>query len=385
MEKRIQEILNIEPYICARCGYCNTVCPTYNLNKDRWESVSPRGKIALLRQKILNKPKEIKRFTGKLFDCLLCGACEEVCQTKIPLLELWKLSRERVFAYAPDAALNVNKAVDEFHNPMGLDNQERTYWTKRLRNLSQNFIKEKADVVYFVGCSTAMLPMLNSIGVSFVRLLDRLDINFSILGNDEWCCGFPQILVGKAKEAEKQIRHNVEFVNRLGAKTLVTTCPGCYRVFKEEYKEILPDVINFEVMHATQLIDRFIKEGRIKFKDGPHQLVTYHDPCDLGRKSKIFDAPREIIRSIPGLELVEMINNRNESTCCGAGAVLAFINPELSGAVSRQKIAEIKATNAEVVFSACQSCKKNIKETANLLQEQFKVMDVTEIVMERLI
>ncbi len=382
----MKKILKTEPYICARCGYCNTVCPTYGLNKDRWESVSPRGKLSLIRQGILKNMSrdsaDAKKFTGKLFDCLLCGACEAACQTKIPLLELWKLSRELAGAHTPEAAVNANRSINECHDPMGLGGQERAFGTTRLKKLAHPVVKEQAEIAYFVGCTAALLPMASSIANSFVTILRHLNIEFSILGTDEWCCGFPQILVGRASEAEKQIRHNVERIRMLGAKTIVTTCPGCFRVFKEEYKEIAGGLVNFEVVHSTEFISRLIKENRIRFSESGTRVVTYHDPCDLGRKSKLFDPPRSIIRAIPGLRFVELPNNKNDCVCCGSGAMLSFLKPELSAAVSSAKIAEIKTTEAEIVLSACQSCKMKIKQTANITQEQFKVMDLMELVLE---
>ncbi|ODS38175.1 MAG: hypothetical protein A7316_00310 [Candidatus Altiarchaeales archaeon WOR_SM1_86-2] len=381
MKEKTKKFIEEESYICARCGYCDTVCPTYNFNKDRWESVSPRGKLTLLRRGLTVKDPE---FLDKLFQCALCGACKEVCQTDIDLTKMWLDLRKGASSDTLDSLVKFNDILNKSHNITDSPGEDRLRWTRRVRDVSQELIKEKADVCYFVGCVASLFPATNTIPQSFARIMDKAGIDFTILGGGEWCCGFPQMLSGFPGDAEKQITHNVELINKTGAKTLVTTCPGCYRVFKEEYKEILKEGdirMNFRVLHSTEFIEGLIKDNKIKFK-GFEGNVTYHDPCDLGRNSGIYDAPRKIIENIPGISFKELVDNKEECVCCGAGGNLGITSPDLSTEISRQKILQIKETGADTVISACQTCKRNIRTAAMKEKEKLKVLDITELVLE---
>lgn len=383
--KTHEKFITDESYICARCGYCNAVCPTYNFNKDKWESQSPRGKIALVR-KNLNE-KNAPEFLNKLFQCTMCGACKEVCQTDIDLTKLWLELREESSSNPLEPLADFNEILNKSHNITGSAAKDRLRWTRRLRNLSQELTKENADVCYFVGCVAALFPATNIIPKSFVQIMDKAKINFTILGGDEWCCGFPQMAAGFIEDVEKQIIHNVKTINKTGAKTLVTTCPACYRIFKEEYKHILKDKrikMNFDVMHSSEFIEKLINNNKIKFKDEVFKdsIITYHDPCDLGRNSGIYDAPRRILKNVPGISFKELLNNRGECMCCGGGGDLGITNPELAAEITRQKISEIKETGADTVVSACQSCKRNIRTAAMKEKEKLKVLDIAEIVLK---
>ena len=385
MNSKIKKFLEEESYICARCGYCNAVCPTYNFNKDKWESVSPRGKITLLRKGL--KEKHPREFIDKLFQCNLCGACKEVCQTDIDLTKLWLYLREEAHSETLDSLVKFNEILNDFHNVAGSASEDRLRWTKRVRSLSQDLFKEKADVCYFVGCISALFPAANVIPQSFVQIMDKAKINFTTLGEDEWCCGLPQMLSGFSKDARKQVIHNVEAINKTGAKTLVVTCPGCYRIFNEEYKHILAGEnikMNFEVMHSTQFIEKLINENKIKLTADKFKgkKMTYHDPCDLGRNSGIYESPRRIIEKIPGINFEELLNNKKECVCCGAGGNLGVTNPKLSDEITRQKILEIKETGADTVISACQTCKRNIRAGAMKEKEKLNVLDITEVVFK---
>jgi len=385
MNKRTRKFIKEESYVCARCGYCNSVCPTYNLNKDKWESVSPRGKIALLREGLTDKNKA--QFTDKLFQCTLCGACSEVCQTDIDLVSVWLELRREVSSKAPENIRQLNDIVNKTHNVTEHSNEERTRWTKRLQNLSQDLIKEKADVVYFVGCISSFFPATHVIPQSFVQILDKAGINFTILDGSEWCCGLPNLAAGFPEDAGNQIMHNVEAINKTGAKTLVTTCPGCYRIFRDEYKEILKDKnikMNFDVLHSTEFIEKLIKDKKIKLSGEAFngKTVTYHDPCDLGKNSGIYDQPRNIINKVSGISFKELTNSRGECLCCGGGGNLGAVNPKLSAEITKQKILEIKETGADTVISACQTCKRNIRTAAMKEKEKVEVLDITEFVLK---
>jgi len=174
------------------------------------------------------------------------------------------------------------------------------------------------------------------------------------------------------------IRYNVERMKGTGAKTVVMTCPGCYRIWKEEYEKLTGERQPFEVLHATEMLARLIEEGRLS-PQGFEGEVTYHDPCDLGRNSGILDEPRYIMKKIPGLNLVELEHNREYCTCCGSGGDLLASNQELSLTIARNKVEEIKTTGAQTVVTACPSCIRAIHMAKTQEKVRLNVMDITEL------
>jgi heterodisulfide reductase subunit D len=162
-----------------------------------------------------------------------------------------------------------------------------------------------------------------------------------------------------------------------GVERVVFACPSCYHTWMEEYKT------DIEIFHSTQFIKKLIDEGKINFKEKKIK-VTYHDPCDLGRASGIYEAPRGVLRAIPGVELVEMEGHREQCKCCGGGGNLEMVDPELSAALAQQKIKEIQATGAQTVITSCQQCVRTIMTTARRKKIPVTAMDITEFVLKNM-
>jgi heterodisulfide reductase subunit D len=217
--------------------------------------------------------------------------------------------------------------------------------------------------------------MAQKIPVNMSRIMDRAQVDFTIMGGEEWCCGFPLIGAGMPDKMERMVAHNLEKVKAVGAKEIVFTCPSCYHTWKHLYGT------DVTLRHSSQMLDQMIQDGRIKLKEIKAK-VTYHDPCDLGRNSGVFEEPRRVLRAIPGIELVELPNNRQLSVCCGGGGNVEMVNPELSGKVAQMKLDQIKSTGADMVVSACQQCLRTIATRARRQKMDLVVKDLTELVME---
>ena len=173
------------------------------------------------------------------------------------------------------------------------------------------------------------------------------------------------------------MQHNLEKVKDKGAKAVVFTCPSCYHTWKERFHT------EIEIFHATEFIKKLIDEGKIRLK-GRQTKLTYHDPCDLGRAGGVYEAPRQILKAIPGVELVEMEANREQCRCCGGGGDLEIVNPDLSASLAQAKIEEIRATGADLVISACQQCLRTILATARKKKIPMVAMDITEFVLKNM-
>ncbi len=376
---------------CVKCGSCVEVCPVYGQTQKLETTMG--GLYGGLKSSI-KKAYGIKgtlfgsaeakdfpsRYSEQTYLCTLCGRCKEVCPAFIDTKELRIATRGFMVEKGvhPRNLDRLRETLAKFHNIMGEPNENRPMWTEALSEFpAGSFQKEKAEVAYFVGCVASFFPMVKKIPQSFVRILDRAKIDFTILGGEEWCCGFPLIGAGMRNEAGAFLRHNMERLKEKGVKQVVFACPSCYHTWMEEGKT------GIDIFHSTQFIKSLIDEGRIRFKEAGIK-VTYHDPCDLGRASGVYDAPRQILQAIPGVELVEMKGHGKESTCCGGGGNLEMVNPDLSAALAQAKIEEIRATGASTVVTACQQCVRTIMTTARRKKIPVTAMDITEFVLKHM-
>jgi Fe-S oxidoreductase len=226
-----------------------------------------------------------------------------------------------------------------------------------------------------------MYPRVYGVPQSFVQILERVGEDFTTLASEEWCCGFPLEIAGMAQQVYALARHNIEAVKAIGARRLVTTCPSCYHTWVHEYPRLLGGPLGFEVLHATELLADLVDEGRLSLHSFP-QPVTYHDPCDLGRTSGIYDAPRRIIQAIPGIRFTEMADNREMSLCCGGGGDAEMADAELTAAVGKRRIQQAHETGAKVVISACQQCNRTLGEAARKNRIRIRAMDIAEVVWQ---
>ncbi len=364
---------------CTKCGICSAVCPvSKQLVIERY---TPRGKIQLARFYSQNRLPLSERYREIYTKCLLCGACTTLCAGGLnPPEAVLKMRHAINREMGPDR--NIKRLVDSIatcHNISAEDNEERGDWRDFMGALPEHgYRKDKAETAFFVGCVASFFPLVQNIPQNMARIMAQAKLDFSILGGEEWCCGFPLLEAGFPEEMRKLMDHNLAQVKALGAKEIVFTCPSCYRTWKEHYGSEL------ELTHSSELINRLIQNGQIKFKKRAEMKVTYHDPCDLGRNAGIFEAPRQIIEAIPGLTLIELENNRTGSVCCGGGGNLESAAADLVEKLAQEKIAEIQRTRADILVTSCQQCIRTIATRARRQKIQLKAMDITELVVQAL-
>jgi heterodisulfide reductase subunit D len=361
---------------CNKCGFCLPNCPVYLVEGK--ESAAPRGRNAITRAVIEGRLEWSEDIEKSIFTCLGCGACTAACFPKVQTRDLVLRDRECLVGEGlyPKIADRVAKFLEEKHNISDDDNEERGEWRELIKELPEHaFEKAHAETIFFVGCVASFFPMAQKIPVNMSRIMDRAQVDFTILGGEEWCCGFPLIGAGMPDQMQRMVEHNLEKVKAVGAKEIVFTCPSCYHTWGHLYDT------EVTLRHSSQMLDQMIQDGRIKLKEIKAK-VTYHDPCDLGRNSGVFEEPRRVLRAIPGIELVELPNNRQLSVCCGGGGNVEMVNPELSGKVAQMKLDQIKSTGADMVVSACQQCLRTIATRARRQKVDIVVKDLTELVME---
>jgi heterodisulfide reductase subunit D len=373
---------------CIQCGSCRVNCPT--AEESGWLSASARSKVLYARDIIYarpwSKPKITEEFSKRVFECTMCGRCGVECITDISFPEVWIDLREMAMdsGVKIDVVEMVGKTISEKKNVADQPNEERNVWLKRAKLGFDPSEVEKADVVLFVGCMGAYYPQSQPMVRAFAQVMEAAGIKFAIMGTEEYCCGFPLLSAGKVDDAVSLMRHNMDVVKKIGAKLMVSACPACMKTWRDEYSHYLHEEMPFEVKHATEFVSELLKDGKIKLEEAKkEQTVTYHDGCDLGRNAGIYDAPREVIKMIPGLTLVDHPESREISACCGAGGDMLMTNADMAKSIGMKRATKL-AEVAEVVMTACPACKKQLKDTAKHAGVNLKSQDIIELVAKQL-
>ena len=389
----IRELLQAEA--CTYCSLCAEVCPAvsvsrdghlsgvYRLNELRRINRSKLGLLGRLFRRSGPSQGQLKGFGDTVYRCTLCGRCQEVCPAGILLKDIWVSLREDLVCRraVPEKIESIRKNLAESHNVFAEEDEERASWVEGIRNAPEHgYIRDRAEVVYFTGCVSAYFPMAQQIPVALAEILEAGGVDFTLLGQEEWCCGFPLIGAGLRNLAEPFIQHNIEAVRRKGAKRVVFACPTCYQMWREHYPYRGQ---GFEISHVTEYLNELRGKRDLALRDLP-LTVTYHDPCDLGRGARVFDAPRELIRSIPGVKLVELARNRENCACCGGGGNLEMIDPKLSAEIARAKIAEVLETGAAAVVTSCQQCVRTMATYVRRNKISLEVLDVVQLLRRSL-
>lgn len=375
MEERVFfEGLDAEATICAYCGYCRGVCPTYA--SVGWESCSPRGRLQLTRMLLEGTRLSVDQMR-RLYQCTLCGHCTRVCSTRIDLRRFWLEARGLTVArrLAPPGPGAARDNVARTGNIYGYPNEERAGWAEYMDDAPPDlYRRERADAVYFVGCSSSFSPRAQRIAESFARLMAAAEVDFTIL-DEEVCCGFPLLAAGMRGQAEDLKERNLEWFRATGATTAVFTCPACRVMWLEEYASRLPGV---RMLHATELLDEVMAAGRLPLRE-VDRVVTYHDPCDLARNGGVYDPPRRVLARIPGLRLLEAHERRERGPCCGGGGDLEMVDPALVGQVAARTVGKLAATGARTLVTACPQCVRTLARGAEACAPGVEVLDLMEL------
>lgn len=364
---------------CFQCGTCSASCPAAGLM-----DFAPRQVWQLMRLGLRDQVLNSRTY----WLCTQCYACQVRCPRGIKIGETMRRLREWAVAQGhgvPQQIVNLRNSVSATYNILNENNESRMIWSQNLDPMPigvRETLKGRAEVLLYTGCVSAFYPMAYTIPQSFVQVLEQAGVSYTTMGGEEWCCGYPLFGAGMKGEVEALAKHNIAQARALAPKTLVATCSSCYHTWRHLYPEYADgDGWDQEVLHASEYLARLIGEGRIKVGELP-LTVTYHDPCDLGRKNGVYDAPREIIRSIPGVRFHEMPNNRENAMCCGGGGDVAMMEVDVSEDIAQRRLAQAMGTGAEAIISSCQQCKRTLLQAARKTRTRVKVLDVTELVWQ---
>ncbi len=386
---------------CNRCNMCKEVfgwymkshefgnlCPSFTMRK--YEAYAAQGRMHIARALIEEEFgwEDSEHLLEIVFSCDMCGGCNVNCLRIMGNnpLEVFKAMRARAVekGLAPAEHKKFYESTIKYGDPLGAPKEERLKWTEGLGFKVKTLPKEKASVLLFTGCQYAFEPKVRDTLKSVAQVLKAGGVDFGTLGTEERCCAGIQLLMGERGLFEQFAKDNIKTFNKLGVKTVVTPCAHCYQTFVNEYVEL--GDMNFEVLHTAQLLDRLTAEGKIKLKELPHEAVTYHDPCDLGRKNGEYGVPRQLLSRINGIELREMERIKDQTWCCGGGGGLLEAYPDQAAWTAQERIKEARATTGvDNLVTACPWCEYSFKNAVEATGAKMKITNIAEIVQRAMV
>ncbi len=391
----------LDMYSCTECGRCSSHCPATLSGK----TLAPRQLLLDLRDYLYENEGEVLAANGAgdaggqpatigenivgerlihddvLWACTTCRACEEACPVLIEYVDkIVDMRRHLVQEESrfPAELTRTFKAMETQGNPWGVDASKRADWAAGL-DIATLAEKPDAEYLYFVGCAGSFDDRAKRTTQAVAKILKAAKVDFAILGVEEPCNGETARRIGNEYLFQTMAQTAVEVLGGYQVRKIVTNCPHCFNTFKNDYPQFGG---NYEVVHATELVEQLIAAGKLSFQLGQERAITFHDSCYLGRYNEVFEAPRNILGMVPGVQLREMQRSRRFGMCCGAGGGRMWMEEDPSQRVNTRRIEQALETNPDAVAVACPFCMTMIDDglKAKGLEDKVPALDVMEIV-----
>lgn len=389
----------LDGYSCTECGRCTSVCPAAAVGK----SLSPRKIIVDIRRRTSDKaPLIVNGVTesevlsktlvhdyitdSELWACTTCNACVQECPVMIEHVDsIVDMRRNLVLTESnfPNSLNNVFKSLETNFTPWVFNQADRANWADGM-NIKTMAEDPHCEILFWVGCAGSFDSRYKKVSQAFASIMQKGNVNFRILGTEEKCNGDTARRLGNEYLAQMMMKENIETLNKYGVKRIVTACPHCFHSLGREYKQFGG---NYEVLHHSQLMEELLHSHRIELKNSEDlSLVTYHDSCYIGRYNNVYDEPRNTLRSIENIDLVEMRRNKSRGFCCGAGGGRMFLEDEEGGRINIERTNEALETKADTIASACPFCMTMLTDGVKHLEktDEVSVKDIAEIVLENI-
>ena len=372
--------------ICIRCGICLASCPVLHCRGEAYSYIGPEFMLSLFRSefdpRIEKNSRAIATQKG-VWECTLCGHCEENCPQSIPIPELILKLREKTNGnesdLVPSSIRDVNEHLLKTHNPFGKEPGDRIAWGEGLKI---PHIRHAAGVLlYFLGCDQSFNPRDRLVARAMIDVFEKTGVKFATLGVDEVNAGDPAFASGNMSLFSALADINIQNFKRHGVTRIVTSSPHDFNLIKNEYPA---QGSEFPVVHYTQLLEELILSGKLKFKNGIDKTVAFHDPCFLGRYNDLYEPPRNVLKAIPGLTFVEISPNRQQAECCGGGGGGNWITLSAGERVSERRLRQALQTGADIIAVACPHCLFMFEEAIKSLgcEGQIEIKQVIELIAQ---
>ena len=359
--------------LCMQCGMCSGSCP--------WGIVggeyNPRRLIRMAQLGVEGYESD-----DVLYGCTTCNKCVLKCPRGVTIIDVVRTVRSMIAETGaiPGVLKTVVGSVHGKGNPWSEDREKRTKWTE---GLDVPLFDENKEYFLFVCCTSAYDPRSTNIAKSMVKVLKAAGVSFGIIGQEESCCAESVRKIGDEGLFMSTAEKNINLYKEKGVKKIITTSPHCFFTFSKEYPELGAE---FEVIHYTQLLNKLLDDGKLKFKGTLDKKVTYHDPCYLGRHNEVYDAPRALISAVTGGKLVEMKRIRENSLCCGAGGGRLWMETKPEWRFSDLRINEACETGAPILATACPYCVSMLEDSRKTVnkEDEIEIKDISELIAEAL-
>jgi Fe-S oxidoreductase len=383
----------------SRCNWCqnqwgwnvksakyNEICPEFRYK--RFAAYSGMGKFHIIRALLEGDfdYTDSEALVDIAFRCTSCGACEMNClrlNEKEPLKAGEALKTRLIeLGLAPlPPHKELLESIKNYDNPWKQPRSQKASWTRKLGLKDAN--KEKVNTLFFAGCTPAFDPALRHDIVNTVKVLQKGGVTMGVFGKEEICCGSPAIRLGDRDTFFSLVMRNIEQFEKAGIHEIITQCAGCYHALHYDFPEV-PGIpkIPFKVYHVSQYLHKLIQKGKLKLEKKVPMTVTWHDPCHIGRHCGIYEEPRDVLKAIPGVKLIEMERIKDQGWCCGAGAGARAAYPDLALQTATERVEEAKETGAEAIITSCPYCEQNLRDPLNIQGEPMKVYDLTDLVLQ---
>jgi Fe-S oxidoreductase len=358
---------------CYQCGLCTGICPWNQLTGFELRKLIHKSQMGV----IDFEDEDIWR-------CVGCKACVDRCPRGVDMIFLMRSIRRVVMeigaGIVPHSLRLSEKNISGAGNPLGEPPEKRMDWAK---DLGVKTFTEGTEILYFPCCYQAYDPVSRNTALATVNILKKAGADFGIPDNNVVCCGESIRKAGAESLFQRLAQTNISIFKEAGVKKILVTSPHCYHTFKDEYPELGG---NFEIIHLNQYLAELIKEGKLKFTKELNKKVTYHDSCCLGRYQGIYDEPRQILNSIPGLEFIEMRDNHEYSLCCGGCAGRLWMETKKGERMSELRLEQMFEVGAGTLAISCPYCMANFNDGILTMgkEDAVEIKDISELVWEAL-
>ena len=394
-KEKFKHLAKIGPNVlqCIACGDCREQTD-YTADPPKWgvcvakdhtsgfEAYFARGKMQIIRSLWQGKLELSKEMGEVIFQCPTCNACTEACAYDMDNVAMYEALRAELVdaGCGLEAHVPMNKAMVELLNPYERDNKLKSKWLEKLDFKVKDANTEQAEILYFVGCTAALTPDIENVAINTAKVLNKLNIDFSVFGEHEVCCGSVGMRTGDLKAFNSVATKNYEMFKKSGIKTIVTSCAGCYRTLKKDYADYMED-LGITVYHTIEFLNKHINENNVQLKNLGLN-TTYHDPCHTGRHMGLYEEPRNILKKIANL--TEMKTIKQAAKCCGAGGGLKKGFSDLALEIAKSRIQEADDTGAEYLVSICPFCYRNLADAIEASGSKIKMVDLTDLINQAL-
>ncbi len=377
----IIELGGTDAYKCYQCGMCTGLCPWYQISKVEFLVNRIPHNVKLGNVMATEEKQAIDKEVEDIFRCVGCDNCLEYCPRGVNIGDIVRAIRRILIDYdaLPKTLKDIATKIYTTGNPQGDAPEKRNNWAQKY---SIPIYTPNMEYAYYACCIPSYDNQTRKIAEATVKILQAAKVSFGQVKEDVWCCCEALRNFGAEKYFQDIAKNNISALTKAQVKKMVVTSPHCYTTYKNEYPELGSTI---EVIHTAQLFSQLITNRKIKPVKPISKKVIYHDPCTLGRQNNIYDEPRSVLKSIPGLELLEFENfNRKDSICCGAGSGGLWLEREKGQRLSDIRIQQAVNAGADILAVACPYCMIMFDDSVKTMNVNLEIKDISELLAESL-